>query len=165
MLRWPNIVHLANTRAGEDPAAAAHFMLIMETNGADPLQRDPHRAYRPETLKLAAEGKPCAGTIYREDVRIPADKRNDPEYIASAMARAWARIWQMTITRRGAREAADFDAADMYFKPHEFYGTGEIKLDPSLKIRPARLIPVNGPRQPAKLPRLIESLMRMLRRA
>ena len=149
MLRWPRIERLL-----DDATGAARFVIVMESNGVDPTQRVPGR--RPEGWY---EGKThAAGTIYRADVRIPKEKRNDPEFIASMLTRAWAAIWKDTVAKRGWNEGEDFketllDAVDIEITPI-WKSTGDPGYDAGLDmrglvLRPGRFIPVDG--NPAKL--------------
>jgi hypothetical protein len=103
MLRWPQIIPLPDLHATERGEAvdkpAARFIVMMETNGKDPKQRDevahPRYAYD-ETAEF------LPGTIYREDVLIPYDHRNNPVYVADAIHRAWGRIKIKALFNSGA---------------------------------------------------------------
>ena len=73
LLREPRI-HILSGHV--DPDSPLKLMFLMETNGGDPAQRDPHRANN-------------MGQIWRADVTIPPQHRNDGLYIAKALLSAF----------------------------------------------------------------------------
>jgi hypothetical protein len=91
--------------------------------------------------------------IYRVDVSIPYKFRDDPEYVANEMARAWARIWKDVVEQKTATEGADFKPSDKFdadgitIEPHWGYSRGAVLDAKHLYMRPGKIIPLNAPRR------------------
>lgn len=85
--------------------------------------------------------------IYRTDIRIPAEKVDDAEFVAAAMARGWASIWSDIVNKRIAPEGAqgELDAVDVEITPHYRVSDATDLDTKNLYTRPGKVIKVNGP--------------------